>query len=336
MPARAACTTDDSLREGERERPNLMPRLPLAWSVALALLVAVPGAAAVDAQLDAALSSLGTPGSPGAPTGGASSPGGASSAGATSSNTAQPATAAAVTGVDLQTTKTDSADPVTVGQQFTYTVTVLNDGTQAAQGFSVVDQLPANVTFVSVDPSSRCTYSAGTHRVTCSTSNGRLNAGATFSFTITVQATSAGVATNTATASTTSTDVNPGNNADSEPTTIRTAAPGQLTCYADSAGVHIDWDAVPQATSYNVYRAVGATGTPNYVLIGNTASTEFVDSSAAVGQAYRYRVTALAGAIESEPSPPCTIASVPELPTLLAGALAVVGGVGAFAWMRRR
>ena len=73
---------------------------------------------------------------------------------------------------DLAVTKTDSPDPVAVGQQLTYTVGVSNAGPSSATGITVTDTLPAGVTFNSATPSQgSCSQSAGT--VTCSLGNAR-------------------------------------------------------------------------------------------------------------------------------------------------------------------
>src|SRR6185503_15226472 len=53
------------------------------------------------------------------------------------------------TAADLEITKTDSPDPVIVGSNVTYTITVTNHGPAAATSVVVTDNLPANVTFVS-------------------------------------------------------------------------------------------------------------------------------------------------------------------------------------------
>ena len=53
---------------------------------------------------------------------------------------------------DLGVTKSDSADPVTVGDQFSYTVTVNNNGSDDATGVTVVDSLPSEVSYVSAVP----------------------------------------------------------------------------------------------------------------------------------------------------------------------------------------
>src|SRR6266700_1574860 len=50
---------------------------------------------------------------------------------------------------DLAVTKTDLPDPVTVGNNLTYTVTVTNNGPDTATSVTVTDNLPAETTFVS-------------------------------------------------------------------------------------------------------------------------------------------------------------------------------------------
>ena len=50
---------------------------------------------------------------------------------------------------DLGITKSDSPDPVTVGQELTYTLMVANLGPDTAAGVTVSDTLPPGVTFVS-------------------------------------------------------------------------------------------------------------------------------------------------------------------------------------------
>ena len=68
---------------------------------------------------------------------------------------------------DLSISKTDSPDPVDVGENLNYTVTVTNNtsGT-AAGGVSLTDNLPSGVTFESATPSQgSCAQASGT--VTC-------------------------------------------------------------------------------------------------------------------------------------------------------------------------
>ncbi|GAG37510.1 unnamed protein product, partial [marine sediment metagenome] len=63
---------------------------------------------------------------------------------------------------DLEVTKTDAPDPVIAGNQFTYTVTVTNNGPSDATGVAVADTLPPEVTFVSAIPT-QGSYNSGTN-----------------------------------------------------------------------------------------------------------------------------------------------------------------------------
>jgi uncharacterized repeat protein (TIGR01451 family) len=113
------------------------------------------------------------------------------------------------TGVaNLSITKTSppTAQP---GAPFDYTITVTNDGPDAATNVVVIDTLPAGVTFVSATPSQgNC---SGTTTITCTL--GTINSGANATITITVTApTSTGTVSNTATVTSDQSDPNTTNN----------------------------------------------------------------------------------------------------------------------------
>ena len=93
---------------------------------------------------------------------------------------------------DLYLTKSDDPDPVTIGQDITYTLTITNNGPADSTGATVIDNLPAGVIFVSA--SAGCAEGAGT--VKCSL--GALAVGASSTVTIVVTPTVAGNLTNTA------------------------------------------------------------------------------------------------------------------------------------------
>src|SRR5436853_6358433 len=57
---------------------------------------------------------------------------------------------AAFASADLSVTKADSPDPVNTGSNLTYTITVINNGPDAAANASWSDTLPAGTTFVSM------------------------------------------------------------------------------------------------------------------------------------------------------------------------------------------
>jgi uncharacterized repeat protein (TIGR01451 family)/CSLREA domain-containing protein len=122
-----------------------------------------------------------------------------------------------VTGADLSIKKSDSPDPVLIGNLLTYTLTVDNDGPEDATAVVVTDSLPSEVSFDSASSSQgSCTESSGT--VTCDL--GDLAAGDSATVTITATADAEGTITNSASVSSSTEDPNQGNNDDSEGTTV--------------------------------------------------------------------------------------------------------------------
>jgi uncharacterized repeat protein (TIGR01451 family) len=115
---------------------------------------------------------------------------------------------------DLEISKADSPDPVTVGDNLTYTITVTNRGPDAATNVVVTDTLPSGVTFVSASPG--CVHSAGV--VTCNLGN--IPAGGFVTITIVVTVTAPGTISNTATVTSDTLDPNTANNSDAEPTEV--------------------------------------------------------------------------------------------------------------------
>jgi len=95
---------------------------------------------------------------------------------------------------DLRVTKSDSPDPVRVGDDLTYTITVTNNGPSDATGVIVTDTLPASVVFVSATPSAGSCV--GTTTVVCDL--GGLINGASATVTIVTTTTAKGTLTNRA------------------------------------------------------------------------------------------------------------------------------------------
>ncbi|HEY1270071.1 MAG TPA: putative Ig domain-containing protein, partial [Candidatus Binatia bacterium] len=118
--------------------------------------------------------------------------------------------------LDIGITQIDSSDPVAIGNNVTYTLTVINHRFIDATGVTVTDTLPAGLGFVSATPSQGSCV--GTTTITCNL-GGILNRG---SATVAVVATTAslGQVTNIASVSANETDFNPTNNTSNQTTTI--------------------------------------------------------------------------------------------------------------------
>lgn len=115
---------------------------------------------------------------------------------------------------DLSITKTTLATQAPTGGTISYTITVTNNGPDAATNVVVTDDLPAGLQFMSATPSQGSC--AGTDPFTCNL--GTLNNGA--SATITLQAlvtATSGTIANTATVTADTDDGNPGNNSSTPP-----------------------------------------------------------------------------------------------------------------------
>jgi uncharacterized repeat protein (TIGR01451 family) len=121
---------------------------------------------------------------------------------------------------DLVVVKTDSPDPVHIGQELVYTVKVTNEGPLAASGVTLTDNLPKNAGFGSATTTQgTCTVKPAKRLVTCAL--GDVAAGATVTVTITVKPTRKGTISNTAQAVAVSPpDPNTANNKDTEATTV--------------------------------------------------------------------------------------------------------------------
>ena len=126
--------------------------------------------------------------------------------------------------IDVGVSLADAPDPVDAGSSLTYTATVTNAGPDAAAGVALTDNLPASATFVSASPS--CTYSSGTHSVSCDL--GTIAAGGSTAPTITVTPGSAGSLNNTVNVTAVGNDPNAANNSSSASTTVNAVAGADL------------------------------------------------------------------------------------------------------------
>lgn len=124
---------------------------------------------------------------------------------------------------DLSITKTDQVDPVQAGENINYTLTVTNNGPDAAANVTVSDALPAGLGFVSATPSQGSCNS--TSPISCSL--GTVANGQTVTVLVVASTTSAtpGTVVNTATVGSTTGDPKTGDNEDSEDTTVTPLPP---------------------------------------------------------------------------------------------------------------
>jgi uncharacterized repeat protein (TIGR01451 family) len=128
---------------------------------------------------------------------------------------------------DLVLTKTDSADPVCPGGAFSYELTAVNGGPSDAASVTVVDTLPAGVTFVSSTPGPpTCTLSGAT--LTCALGTLDPGGAAPVTIDVTVNAPLGTLLVNTAVVTGSATDPDPTNNSASAATTAICPA-GELT-----------------------------------------------------------------------------------------------------------
>ena len=139
-----------------------------------------------------------------------------------------PATARVGESADLKITKTDSADPVNIGEPFDYIYTIQNLGPDTATPVNVIDSIP-DVSIVALPP--ECQEIEGD--LTCYIAD--LAAGAQKQLVVTVQAESLGNIGDTASVFSVFTDdPNPANNEDTETTTVIQPPPDYTLTLADS------------------------------------------------------------------------------------------------------
>ena len=122
---------------------------------------------------------------------------------------------------DLGIAVTGSPDPVVVGSNLTYTITVTNNGPNAATEVSATDALPSGASFVSASPSQGTC--SGTSTVICNL--GTINSPATATVTLVVTATPGGTVSNTATVASASCDPVASNDSATVSTTVNNLAP---------------------------------------------------------------------------------------------------------------
>ncbi|HEV2829465.1 MAG TPA: lamin tail domain-containing protein [Pyrinomonadaceae bacterium] len=126
---------------------------------------------------------------------------------------------------DLSIVKADSPDPVTVGSDITYTITLTNNGAAVAQNVTVKDDLPSSVVFVSCNATGGGVCGgSGNNRIVSFTSLAS-GASATLTFAATANAPVGSTITNTATITSTTPDTNSANNSATATTTVQAPVP---------------------------------------------------------------------------------------------------------------
>jgi uncharacterized repeat protein (TIGR01451 family) len=193
------------------------------------------------------------------------------------------------TSADVGIVKTDSPDPVGVGQFITYRLTVTNNGPAIATNVTVNDPLPASVNFISVNPSiGSC---SGTTTISCTL--GTLAVGNSQFVDLIVQALVAGTVTNTATVTRTEVDSVPSNDSSTANTTVLAVTLVHLrdfTVTQDNKKVQIAWQTSFENDNlgFNLYRDVAGQQTKiNKHLIAGTA-LQSKKHDAEAGHVYRY------------------------------------------------
>jgi uncharacterized repeat protein (TIGR01451 family) len=184
---------------------------------------------------------------------------------------------------DLAVTQSDSPDPVFVGNNITYSVTVTNNGPNAAANATLTDPVPTGTTFSSITPPGGWTCNTltpgATGTITCSTASLVSGSPAGFSIVVNVNSSAKGsTISNTATVSSATYDPIPGNNSAPAATTV--TAPSLSISAAASATERNT--GTPNSASFTVTLSAqsGATVMVNYATASGTATqgTDFSDT----------------------------------------------------------
>src|SRR6266498_2353534 len=136
---------------------------------------------------------------------------------------------------DLSVTKSDSPDPVTAGDNLTYTVTVMNNGPDPATSVIVTDNLPAETTFVSCSSTGGGVCGGSGNNRTVTFASLALGESETITFVTNVNCSVADgtVISNTATVSAFTPDPDPTNNSATTTTTASNPPPTITGAAAD-------------------------------------------------------------------------------------------------------
>lgn len=183
---------------------------------------------------------------------------------------------------DLSITKTDSPDPVAMNHDLTYTLTVTNNGPEAAAAVHVEDPLPAGVTFKSVTASTGGTCSNVSGTVKCDFPSIANGASKTITIVVTPTATTSDLA-NTATVSSASADANSSNNSMTTHTQVVADQP-QISINDPNAITEGDSGTSNLTFTISIDQTSGTDVTVHYATSNGTA-TQPADYTAASGTA---------------------------------------------------
>src|SRR4030095_12101986 len=209
---------------------------------------------------------------------------------------------------DLSLTKTDSPDPVTAGNNLTYTITVTNNGPDTASNASWSDLLPPGTTFVSLSTVSgwtNTTPAVGSGGTVSSSNPSFAMGSAVFTLVVKVNSSVAAgtVLTNTATVTSSTGDGMPGNQSGTAMTTVAASADLMVT--------KVDMPDPVQAGGNLTYTITVTNAGPSdaaSVTLSDTlpAGTTFVSFSAPAGWMSTTPPMAAGGAV------PSSIAALPQ------------------------
>jgi uncharacterized repeat protein (TIGR01451 family) len=216
--------------------------------------------------------------------------------------------------VDVSVSKVDSADPIFVGDQTTYTLTVKNQNTPInATGITLTDSLPSSMTFVSASTSQGTLVTPPVDSTGIVTANlGSLAPNATATVMVTVKGTAAGAFTNTATVTENETDTNNLNNSASQSTTVKPVVVVTVTlqkvllasqvltggCQNTTGNVYLTAPAPAGGVTVNLSSNVSGASVPAsvFILAGQMVSPAFNVTTSAVTAKQVGLITATYGA----------------------------------------
>jgi uncharacterized repeat protein (TIGR01451 family) len=216
-----------------------------------------------------------------------------------------------------------SPEPVLVGQNLTYTVTVTNSGPSNATGVSLTDLLPADVNYVSA-VSSQGSVSQANGSVVANL--GEIDFGNTATVTIVVVPTKSETITNTATLTANEFDPNPGDNTASVNSTVSPAEVGVTIQAIPSpvlAGDNLSYTLL--VTNNGPATADGPNGTGVQLVDTLPSGVTYVSASAAQGtvQQFGNTVSFDLGSIAAGTTIAATIVVIPNAPGSLTNSATV-------------